>query len=101
MTKERLGQKLQYEWKNIFRSLKQNEAFPKGQGLVTRATLESAIQEHNVKLTRHEFKMLSKLFRQEEQLNDETTSVGNGNSLVNYVRMSKELGLHSNKVALI
>ena len=88
-SKARLSQKLAYEWKNVFRGLKQNETFPKGQGFVTKATLERILQENGVKLTRHEFKMMTHLFREELQ---------NGTIVVNYVQMSQELGLHSAKL---
>ena len=91
-SKKRLGQKLAYEWKNVFRGLKQNETFPKGQGYVTKATLERVLQENGVKMTKHEFKTLSQLFKEE---------LKNGTTVINFVKMSHELGLHSSKLQMM
>ena len=90
--KARLGQKLTYEWKNIFRGLRQQETFPKGQGYVTKDTLEQVLLDNNVRLTRHEFKMLSNLYKEELQ---------GGSAVINYLKMSKDLSLHSNKLSMI
>jgi len=46
------------------------------------------IHENGVKLTRHEFKTLTQLYRQSD-------------SLINFIKMSRELGLHSKKLTLI
>ena len=47
------------------------------------------LHDCGVKLTKHEFKILTTMFKQGD--------IG----LINYIRMSKELGLHSNKLGLI
>jgi len=85
---EVIRKKLEYEWKNIYRALKQQETFPKGQGLVTKETLESVIHDNNVKLTKHEFGLLVSLFKLDD-------------NVVSYEKISTELGLHSKKLFMI
>ena len=89
-----MAQKLAYEWNNIYRALRVQETFPKGHGLVTKATFEQCLLDNNVKLTKNEFNTLVQLYS-----NDETESPNI--NVINYHKMSLDLGLHSNKLAMI
>lgn len=73
-------QKLEYEWKNVYRSL--NTIDLNSSGFVTKKEFINCIQKHGVFLTRDEISKLLKKF----SLNGD----------VNYVRISNELGLHKN-----
>lgn len=73
-------QKLEYEWKNVYRSL--NTIDLNSSGFVTKNEFINCIQKHNVFLTRDE---ISKLLKKYSQNGD-----------VNYLRISNELGLHKN-----
>jgi len=74
----------------VYRQLSQQETYPKGQGLVTKSTLERVLSYNKVQLTKHEFKMLSQMFIDP-----------NKGEAVNYQKMSEELGLHSKKLSMI
>ena len=58
--------------------------------MVSRAILERAISDNNVKLTKHEFQVLARMFSDKSQ-----------SDVVNYLRMSEDLGLHSKKLNMI
>ena len=60
--------------------------------MVTRPVFERILGECNVQLTKHEFQTLTKVFKETSQ---------QGNSVINYIRMSEELGLHSKKLTMI
>ena len=82
--------KLAYEWKNIYRHLAQVEAFPKGEGRVTFKSFQSTLSKLRVFLTKEELSAIYKRF--EDVSNPET---------INYFKLSKFLGLHSNNLDLI
>lgn len=73
-----IKQKLEYEWKNIFRSL--NTIDLNSSGCVTKKEFMNSVQKHGVFLSRVE---LNKLFQKYCKDGE-----------VNYIRISSELGLH-------
>ena len=73
-----IKQKLEYEWKNIYRSL--NAIDLNSSGLVTKKEFANCVNKNGVFLTNDELAKLLKKFSQ--------------NGDVNYVRISNELGLH-------
>ena len=68
---------------------------PKGRGLVTPSTLQKAIFDHGVQMSTNEFKTLVQLFSKEIEEGDHPVLV------VDYERMSVDLGLHSSKLSHI
>jgi len=75
-----LKQKLEYEWKNIFRSLSSIDI--NSSGFVTKKEFTTCIEKNGVYLTRDELAKLIKAYSH--------------NGEVNYVKISTELGLHKN-----
>ena len=87
-----IASKLAYEWKNIYRQLSSNEAYPRGRGQVTLETFKEALTVHNVRLTNAEISCIAQQFKLPDQ---------RGEGRLNYQLMSHGLGLHTSKLNLI
>ena len=75
-----IKQKLEYEWKNIFRAL--NSIDLNSSGYVTKKEFTNCIHNNGVFLSRDELSKLLKKYSKDGE--------------VNYLRISNELGLHKN-----
>ena len=58
---------------------------------MTKETLQSVLSSHGVQLTKHEFTSLVTLYQQSEL----------GSPVVNFLKMSQQLGLHSKQLEQI
>lgn len=87
---QKIRMKLQYEWKNIYRALSSSDT--QDSGTVTRKQFDDILQNCSVFLSNEELKVLSDRF---------SISSSNGKSLLSYMKMSEELGLHSNSINIM
>jgi Ca2+-binding EF-hand superfamily protein len=76
---EQLRVKLQYEWKNIYRQLNQQDSAEKG--LVQRRAFEDAIRATGVFVSNEDLRYMQDTF-------------GDTNNNIQYDKMSKDIGLH-------
>lgn len=77
--------KLQYEWKNIYRSLNNNIL---SEGIASKKVFEDALTVHGVHLTQPEMAELLEKY-------------GDGRSKLDFTLLSKRLGLHSTAITQI
>ena len=94
--------KLSYEWKNIYRSILQGDILQKGQTSVSKFT--QILHRHNVALTKEEIRRLAKLSRGQpgQNLNHSGEfSLEDSETTIDYVQLSKNLGLHKNSLKLM
>lgn len=94
--------KLSSEWKNIYRSLIASD--PAQRGVVKITRFNQICSQFNVFLSNEEIRKLAQLSVQDDSAVDTSLLSNPGGSLaldLNYVRLSRTLGLHKNSLNLI
>ena len=92
MAKEKLVGKIGYESKNIYRQITSVDS--KNTGKVSLKQFEVICTSLNIPMTKDDSQKLAMLFSDEKIVIAGAYAVQQGHTLINYIRMSREMGLH-------